>query len=205
MGLYAKYVLPRLIHLACSSEPARQQRQKVVPRATGKTLEIGIGSGLNLPFYDPAAVVGVWGLDPSEEMLEMARDAEAGSSLAIELLAAGAEDLPFEADCFDTVVLTYTLCSIDDADTALREMKRVLKPGGTLLFCEHGAAPDRTVRRWQDWITPLWRRVGGGCRLNRDIPALIDSAGLEVVELEQMYIPGWRPASFNYWGRATAR
>ena len=205
MGLYTKYVLPRLIHFACSSEPARQQRQKVVPRATGMTLEIGIGSGLNLPFYDPAAVTGVWGLDPSEEMLEMARDAGAGSSLAVELSAAAAEELPFDDASFDTVLLTYTLCSIYEPETALEEMKRVLKPGGSLLFCEHGAAPDPGVRRWQDWITPVWRRIGGGCRLNRDVPGLIDSAGLEIVELEQMYIPGWRPASFNSWGRATTR
>ena len=205
MGLYERYILPRLIHLACSAEPATRQREKLVPKARGKVLEIGIGSGLNLPFYDPAAVAEVWGLDPSQEMLEMAAEAAERAGVDVELVRAGAEEIPLEGGSFDTVLLTYTLCSITDVDAALGEILRVLKPGGRLLFCEHGAAPDPGVRRWQDWITPVWRRVGGGCRLNRDIPELIRSGGFEITEMEQTYLPGWRPGSFNYWGSALAR
>lgn len=205
MGLYAKYLLPRIVHMACSAEPASRQREKLVPLARGRVLEIGIGSGLNLPFYEPATVAEVCGLDPSAEMLGMAAEAAESARFDVELVRAGAEEIPLESDSFDTVLLTYTLCSITDVEPALREMARVLKPGGRLLFCEHGAAPDRAVRRWQDWITPVWRRVGGGCRLNRDIPHLIRSGGFEITEMDQMYLPGWRPASFNYWGRATAR
>lgn len=205
MGLYKKYVLPRLVHLACSARPAARQRQKIVPQATGRVLEIGIGSGLNLPFYDPARVTEIWGLDPSQEMIEMAADAAESTPLDVELIRAGAEEIPLASGSFDTVLLTYTLCSIAESEPALREMARVLKPGGTLLFCEHGAAPDPSVRRWQDRLTPIWRRIGGGCRLNREIPGLIRHGGFEITAVETMYIPGWRPASFNYWGSAKMR
>lgn len=182
-----------------------RQREKVVPLAKGKVLEIGIGSGLNLPFYDPDQVSEVWGLDPSREMIEMAANAAEGAPFDVEIVSAEAGEIPFESDSFDTVLLTYTLCSIPEAEPALGEMARVLKPGGTLLFCEHGAAPDPGVRRWQDWLTPIWRRIGGGCQLNRDIPALIRSGGFEITGMDTMYIPGWRPASFNFWGSAKPR
>lgn len=202
MGLYGRYILPRVVHLACSAKPNLRQRQKLVPLARGRVLEIGIGSGLNLPFYDPATVEKVWGLDPSPEMTELASDAARKASFDIEFVSAGAEEIPLDSDSFDTVLVTYTLCTIPDSLSALQEMARVLRPGGELLFCEHGVAPDRSVRRWQNRLNPIWRRLGGGCHLNRDIPGLVRSAGLEITGIEAMYIPGWRPASFNYWGSA---
>lgn len=205
MGLYSRFVLPRVLHLACGAKPAARQREKVVPAARGRVLEIGIGSGLNLPFYERDNVQRVWGLDPSPEMLRMAAKASAQAPFDVDLLPAGSEDIPLEDDAVDTVVTTYTLCTIPDAVAALREMARVLKPGGRLLFCEHGLAPDAGVRRWQDRIDPLWRRLGGGCHLNRNIPELLREGGFGIERLETMYIPGWRPACFNYWGSATPR
>lgn len=205
MGLYDRYVLPRIIHLTCRAKPAMRQRQKLVPLARGRVLEVGIGSGLNLPFYDPARIAGVWGLEPSRELTKMASDAAEGAPFDVEFLLAEAGEIPLDTDSFDTVVLTYTLRTIPDTESALREIARVLKPRGELLFCEHGVAPDAEVRRWQDGLNPIWRRVGGGCHLNRDIPGLIRHGGFEITGMEAMYIPGWRPASFNYWGSAATR
>jgi len=202
MGLYARYVLPRVVHLTCSSRPNMRQRTKLLPLARGRVLEVGIGSGLNLPFYDADRVTGVWGLDPSEQLTALAREAAEDVPFDVELVKGEGEEIPFDGASFDTVVVTYTLCTIPDAVPALREMARVLKPGGRLLFCEHGVAPDAEVRRWQERLNPIWRRLGGGCHLNRDVPDLIRRGGFQVTNLETMYIPGWRPASFNYWGTA---
>jgi len=182
-----------------------RQRQKVVPQAHGEVLEIGIGSGLNLPFYDAARVSKVWGLEPSPEMRAMAAKAAAAVPIEVEMLAFAGHEIPLEDRSVDTVVTTYTLCTIPDTADALQQMRRVLRPGGELLFCEHGVAPDRSVRRQQDFINPLWRRLGGGCNLNRAIPELIEAGGFELSRLETMYIPGWRPACFNYWGSAVPR
>jgi ubiquinone/menaquinone biosynthesis C-methylase UbiE len=203
MGLYSRFLLPRIIHLACSTGPTMRQRAKIVPSARGRVLEVGIGSGLNLSFYDSESLEHLCGLDPSREMIAMATEAARGTTLDVELVCAGSEDIPYDADSFDTVVVTYALCSIPDAVGALAEMARVLKPNGRLLFCEHGVAPDPAVSRWQRRVDPVWRRLGGGCHLDRDIPALLRSGGFDVQELDTMYIPGWRPASFNYWGAAT--
>ncbi len=205
MGLYSRYLLPRIVHFTCGSRPAMRQRQKLVPRARGRVLEVGIGSGLNLGFYDPTRIDGVWGLDPSPEMIDLASGAAEDVPFDLQFVSAGAEDIPLGNDHFDTVLLTYTLCTIPEVDAALREIARVLKPGGELLFCEHGRAPDVDVRRWQDRIDPLWHRLGGGCHLNRDIPRLIEGSGFEITGMESMYIPGWRPASFNVWGSAAPR
>jgi ubiquinone/menaquinone biosynthesis C-methylase UbiE len=205
MGLYSQYVLPRVVHLTCGAKPTMRQRKKLVPLARGRVLEVGIGSGLNLPFYEPDEISEVWGLDPSPEMTAMASDAARRVSFDVEFVSAGSEEIPLDSDSFDTVLITYTLCTIPDSEPALREMARVLKQGGQLLFCEHGIAPDASVRRWQNRINPIWRRLGGGCHLNRDIPDLIRQGGFEITGMETMYIPGWRPASFNYWGAAAAR
>ena len=202
MGLYGKYVLPRVVHLACSARPNMRQREKLVPLASGRVLEIGIGSGLNLPFYDARRVTKVWGLEPSPEMSKMASAAVEAVAFDVEFVSAGGEQIPLDSESFDTVLMTFTLCTIPDAERALREIARVLKRGGQLLFCEHGAAPDAGVLRWQNRINPLWRQLAGGCHLNRDIPGLIRRGGFEIARMDTMYIPGWRPASFNYWGAA---
>ena len=202
MGLYGKYVLPRVVHLACSARPNMRQREKLVPLASGRVLEVGMGSGLNLPFYDARRVTKVWGREPSPEMSKMASAAVEAVAFDVEFVSAGGEQIPLDSESFDTVLMTFTLCTIPDAERALREIARVLKRGGQLLFCEHGAAPDAGVRRWQNRINPLWRRLAGGCHLNRDIPGLIRRGGFEITRMDTMYIPGWRPASFNYWGAA---
>ncbi|MGD8288120.1 MAG: class I SAM-dependent methyltransferase [Gemmatimonadota bacterium] len=202
MGLYSRFVLPRLVHLACGTKPAMRQRYKIVPEARGRVLEIGLGSGLNLPIYDPDRVEHVFGLEPSPEMAHMAEARAVEAPFDVEPLEADAEEIPLEDASVDTVLVTYTLCTIPDAEAAVREMARVLKPSGRLLFCEHGAAPDAAVRKWQDRLDGVWGRLAGGCHLNRDIPALITEGGFALERLDTMYIPGWRPVSFNYWGSA---
>jgi ubiquinone/menaquinone biosynthesis C-methylase UbiE len=202
MGLYSKYVLPGLVHLTCRTKHLMRQREKVIPLARGRVLEIGIGSGLNLPYYDAEGVKQYWGLDPAPEMLRLAERAARSVPFDVEFLAVPADNIPLESGSVDTVIVTYTLCSIPDTEPALREMARVLDPGGQLIFCEHGAAPDATVRRRQDLLNPLWKRFGGGCHLNRLIPELIERGGFRIEQMESMYIRGWRPASFTYWGTA---
>ncbi len=202
MGLYEKYVLPKVIHFACGMKPMMRQRGKVVPQAEGRVLEVGIGSGLNLSYYDPSRVTTVIGLDPSVEMNQLAQRAAKEAPVEVEFLNLPGEEIPLDDQSVDSIVITYTLCTIPDADAALAQMRRVLKPDGKLLFCEHGAAPDDGVRRWQDRMDPLWGRMAGGCHLNRPIPDMIQRAGFTIEGLETMYLPGWRPASFNFWGTA---
>lgn len=203
MGFYDKYVLPKVLNLSCGTAPVARQREKVVPLAEGCVLEIGIGSGLNLPYYDPSKVERVIGLDPDENMLSYARKASKSLPFDVEYLTLEGEQIPLDNHSVDTVLVTYTLCTIPDAVTALEGMRKVLKPGGRLIFCEHGKAPDEKVRRWQDRLNPIWGRIGGGCNLNRDIPALIEAGGFRIDDLETMYLSGApKFAGFNYWGFA---
>ena len=202
MGLYSKYLLPRIIHFSCGLKPSMRQREKVVPRARGRVLEVGIGSGLNLPYYDAKEVQQVWGLDPSRELWALARDNARGADFGLEFLEGVAEDIPLENDSVDTIVLTYTLCTLPQIRPAMEEMRRVLKPGGQLVFCEHGLAPDARVRKWQHRLNPVWKKLGGGCNLNRDIPELLTGGGFRIGKMDTMYIPGWKPGCFNYWGVA---
>ena len=204
MGIYDRYFLPHIIHLACGVSPVAKQRQKVVPLARGRVLEIGLGSGLNLPFYDAGKVEKLWGLDPSEGMNAKAARRVARAPFEVEVIGLPGDEIPLDDDSMDTVLVTYTLCTIPDAVAALRQMRRVLKPGGELIFCEHGAAPDEAVRRWQDRLNPGWGKISGGCNLNRAIPDLIGQGGFAIKGLETMYIPGLKPLSFNYWGTAGA-
>ena len=205
MGLYRRYILPRVVHFTCGLKPNMRQREKVVPRARGRVLEIGIGSGLNLPYYDSAKVSKLWGLDPSPEMIRMAKRTAGSLPFEVEFIGLPGDEIPLADHSVDTVVVTYTLCTIPDTTPALRQMNRVLRPGGELIFCEHGAAPDASVRRWQDRLNPIWKQLGGGCNLNRPIPMLIEAGGFRITSLDTMYLPGWRPASFNYWGTAVPR
>jgi ubiquinone/menaquinone biosynthesis C-methylase UbiE len=205
MGLYATYVLPHLIDLACGTGDVAKQREKVIPRATGRVLEVGMGPGLNLPFYDRSSVQLVWGLEPSEGMRRKAARALAETDLDVRWLDVSGEDIPLDDDSIDTVVLTYTLCTIGDPERALAEMRRVLTPDGLLLFSEHGEAPDETVRTWQHRIDPVWTRIAGGCHITRPIPELIESAGFEFIDVESAYLPGAKIASYHSWGAARAR
>lgn len=202
MSWYEDKMLPRLTDLSCSGKPVRKQRQKIVPLAEGDTLEVGIGSGLNLPYYDPQKVRKIWGLEPSAGMRKLAAKNLDGLDLDLEFIDLPAERIPLESKSVDTVLVTYSLCTIPDAITALEGMRRVLKPGGQLLFCEHGVAPDENVRRWQERLNPGWRKIAGGCNMNRDVPAMLNEAGFDIVNDQRMYIPGWRIFSYNYWGSA---
>ena len=204
MGLYERYVLPHLIDKGCGSPPVLKQREKVVPLAEGRVLEVGMGSGLNLSFYDPDKVDLVFGLEPSEGMRVKAQKNLAAAPVEVEWLDLPGEQIPLDDKSVDTVVLTYTLCTIPDYRTALAGMRRVLKPGGVLLFCEHGEAPYEPLRRWQARINPFWKKIAGGCNLNRRIPHDIEEAGFSIDELDSMYLPNTpRIAAFNYWGRAS--
>ena len=161
-----------------------------------------MGSGLNLPYYRRENVTKLWGLEPAAPMRKMADKNARQLEIDVEFLDLPGEEIPLEDDSVDTVLMTYTLCTIREPEPALRGMLRVLRPGGKLIFCEHGAAPDANVRRWQDRINPVWKRLAGGCHLNRAIPDLLSAGGFRIETIETMYLPGWRPATFNYWGTA---
>lgn len=203
MGFYRDHILPQLVSLAMRNRELLPYRQRALSVAAGRVLEIGIGSGLNLPFYGSAAREIV-GFDPSATLLAMAHRAGRRTLKALTLIEGSAEAIPLESKTVDTVVSTWTLCTIPRASEALREMRRVLKPGGQFLFVEHGLSPDEQVRRWQDRLTPIWRRIGGGCHLNRPIGLLIASAGFNIRHLDTGYAPrGPKPMVFMYEGRAS--
>lgn len=203
MGLYDHYILPPLLNAAMGAKPIRYQRKKVVPRAEGRVLEIGFGAGHNLPFYDASKVSHLWALEPSPEMRERAAERVSQSSIPLEFLDLPSEQIPLGNEEADTVLITYTLCTIPDVMKALGEMRRVLKSNGKMIFCEHGEAPDEDVRKWQRRLTPAWKFIGGGCHVGRQIPKLIQDSGFRITGMETMYLPGTpRFAGFNYWGDA---
>jgi ubiquinone/menaquinone biosynthesis C-methylase UbiE len=201
MSFYQRHVLPHLLHLAMRQKQLVPYRRRVIGAAEGRVLEIGIGSGLNLPLYGPGVGL-VIGLEPSPELLRMARERASNAVAPIEFLEASAEAVPLDDDCVDTVVTTWTLCTIPNATRALTEMRRVLKPSGALLFVEHGRAPEPGVARWQDRLDPLWSRMAGGCHLNRKIDDLISASGLRIDALTNARLPGPRTHTFLYEGRA---
>jgi ubiquinone/menaquinone biosynthesis C-methylase UbiE len=201
MSLYERFVVPRLIDLAMRQQPILKYRRKVVPAARGRVLEIGVGSGRNLPLYREG-VSEVIGIDPSERLLDMARERAAGAAVPVSLRRGSATAIELGDANVDTVVMTWTLCSIPDPLAALEEMRRVLKPGGRLLFIEHGLSADPGVARWQHRLTPMWRRLAGGCHLDRKIDDLVRAAGFELPELRTEYAPGPRPMTYMYEGRA---
>lgn len=203
MSLYDKYVLPKFLNCACGSKPVEYQRKKVVPNAEGIVLEVGIGSGLNLPFYDNSKVTRIWGLDPSEELSFMAKETAKNLDLDVKFISSGAEEIPLPDNYFDTALVTYTMCTIPEVIRANIEIKRVLKNTGKLIFCEHGIAPDLNIAKWQSRIDPIWGKLAGGCHLNRDIPSILEDSGYEIIKLDQMYLPSTpKFAGYNYWGFA---
>jgi len=202
MGFYDRHIMPRLIDFACSLKPITYQRRLTVPQAEGVVLEVGIGSGLNLPFYDASKVKKIIGIDPDDQMWARSQKQRSGFQIPIERIGLSGEDIPLEGNLADTVLATYTLCTIPDPVAALKEMRRVLKPGGKLVFLEHGQAPDAHIRKWQERIDPYWKKIAGGCRPGRPIPSLLNEAGWRVERLAQGYIPGPKPLTYNYWGTA---
>ncbi len=187
MGFYAEKILPHLIHCACSTNDVMAMREKVVPRACGRVLEVGMGSGINLPLYDHTKVELIWGLEPSAGMRKKAQRNIVNATVTVKTIDLPGEEIPLDDASVDTVLLTYTLCTIPNWKSALRQMYRVLKPEGKLLFCEHGLAPDLDVRKWQHRLNPLWKRVAGGCNMNRPINHHIERGGFRIEEIETAY------------------
>ncbi len=201
MGFYDSRILPRLLNCCMSMGMITEERARLVPRAFGDVLEIGIGSGLNLPHYGPA-VNSVTGVDPSVELGVMAKERAAAVPFPVQFRQVSGERLPLGDGGFDCAVITWTLCTIPDPAAALREVRRVLKPGAPLFFVEHGKAPDPGVVKWQDRLNTVWPAIAGGCNLNRKMDEIIAAAGFRIEELEASYRPGLRPMSYFYMGVA---
>ena len=205
MGFYDRVIGPALIACACSAGPISRQREKVVPLAAGDVLELGMGAGANLPFYDRERVTGIFAVEPNAAMRARAEKVAAETALPVTLIDGVGEHLPYDTGRFDCVVCTYTLCTVQDVARTLAEARRVLKPGGRFLYCEHGRAPDEDVLRWQRRIEPFWKPIGGGCHLTRRPEAAIREAGFAVDWREAFYLPGTpRPMGWTEWGEARA-
>ena len=202
MSLWARHVVPGLIERAALSPTILEERRRWVPRAHGRVLELGVGSGLNLAFYDPARVAAVTGIDPSPPLLRRAAPRATRARVPVTLVEGAAERMPFDPGAFDSALVTYSLCSMAEPARALAEVRRVLRPGGELIFVEHGVAPDPGTRWWQQRLSPIWRRVAGGCRLDRDVPALLRDAGFAIDELTAGYSGTVRVMSYTYQGTA---
>tara|TARA_X000000368_G_scaffold411659_1_gene396853 strand:+ start:749 stop:1366 length:618 start_codon:yes stop_codon:yes gene_type:complete len=203
LSFYDKYILPKVLNCTCASKPIRYQRDKIVPLAEGVVLDVGIGSGLNIPFYNKSKINYLYGLDPSKELLDIAKSIANENQLEVDFLQCSAESIPLPDRSIDTVLITYTMCTIPDVALSNSEIMRVLKDDGKLLFCEHGLAPDKNIAKWQKRINPLWGKIAGGCNLNRDIPKLISSSGFKISNMEEMYLPSTpKFAGYNYWGVA---
>ena len=203
MSLYSKYILPKVLDFCCATKPIRKQREKVVPLCKGIVLEIGSGSGLNFPYYKTSKVKKIFALEPDKEMIELARQETKKSSIEITFLQEYAERISLKDNSIDTILLTYSLCTIPDPISALKEMKRVLRSNGCLVYCEHGMAPESSIRKWQNRLNPINSYFSGGCNLNRNITQLITESGFKIQKSETMYLPGTtKLVGYNYWGTA---
>ena len=204
MSFYEKYILPKFLDFACNLKGFQNKRSQIVPHAYGTVLEIGIGSGLNLDFYDFDKVDSVIGIDPALPSIAMARERtiKKGVNDKFSFMALSAESLPLKDNYFDSVVIAYSLCTIPNPEAALQEIKRVLKPEGRLLFMEHGLAPESSTQNWQHRLTPHWKKFAGGCHMNRDIESMLLNADFQFELLKKKYIKGPKVLAFNYYGIA---
>jgi len=206
MNLYDKYVLPRVINCACGTKPFMRQRAAVVPKATGTVLEVGIGTGLNLPFYDADVVDRVIGLDPSLESWKLASKRKEKVDFDVEFIGLPEGEIPLDSESIDTLLITFTLCTIPEPVLALQRLQRLLRPNAKLIFCEHGKSPDTKVLKWQNRLNGIWNSLAGGCHLNRDIPSLIEESGFTIKEIETRYLTRTsRFASYIFFGSATVK
>lgn len=204
-NFYDRRILPHVIDKACGIGPIQKERSRLVPRAYGRVLEIGVGTGHNLEFYARNQVETLLALDPAEQMNPLAQRRAEDAGIGVELINLPAETIPLDDNSIDSVVMTFTLCTIPDGPMALAEIRRVLKPDGLMVFVEHGRAPDESVRTWQRRLNPIWGALGGGCHLDRDVPTLLTGAGFELPEFNQYYIDGpkaTRFSSYLYMGEA---
>jgi ubiquinone/menaquinone biosynthesis C-methylase UbiE len=202
MGLYGDRVLPHIINVAMNNKRIRPIRSRVCADLQGDVVEIGFGTGHNLP-YLPDQVTRLRAVEPSERSVRLAQQRIADANVPIEIVGLDGQRLPLDDDSADAVLSTWTMCTIPDVNAALKEMARVLRPGGTLHFIEHGRAPEESVRRWQDRMNPLQQRVFGGCNVNRDISSLIESAGFTIKSLDTYYMDGPKVVGSMYEGTAT--
>ncbi|MEK9650172.1 MAG: class I SAM-dependent methyltransferase [Gammaproteobacteria bacterium] len=205
MSIYEKYILPKFLDFACNLEGFKNKRSQIVPQAYGNVLEIGIGSGLNLDFYDFTKITSIVGVDPAIRSLAMARERalKKGVNHKFSFMALSAETLPLKDNYFDTALIAYSLCTIPNPELALHEIKRVLKPEGKLLFMEHGLSPEKNIQKWQNRLTPHWKKLAGGCHMNRDIEEILQNAGFKFEKIKKKYIKGPKILAFNYYGIAS--
>jgi len=202
-AFWDRHMVPRIIRTCCGAEAIMDLRAQVVPKAQGDVFEIGCGGGLNQRFYDMKAVSSFAGIDPSDKLLDFTRAEAAKKGWTTDIRAGVGEAIPFASESFDTVVCTYTLCSVADPQRVLSELRRLLRPGGRLLFLEHGRAPDAQVQRWQDRIEPIWKPIAGGCHLTRPVTAAVRHGGFAVEPIGQGYLPNNpRWAAWMEWGVA---
>ena len=205
-NIYDRYILPHLINCTCGSAQVCFHRQKIIPLATGRVLEVGMGSGLNLPYYRADEVEFIWGLEPSTGMRKKAQVNIDKSAIKVNWIDLPGEEIPLESHSVDTIVLTYTLCSISNWQLALEQMRRVLKPQGKLLFSEHGLAPEQNVEKWQHRLNPIWQKFSGGCHLNRPIDSYLQQSGFAITQLDKSYLRSVpKFVGFNFRGIATTR
>lgn len=196
-------MVPKLIGCACSQPQIMKARSRIVPKASGDVLELGCGGGINMPFYDPARISSLSGIDPSAALLERSREAARARGMVADIRGGIGEAMPFSDSSFDTILVTFTLCSVDDQHQVLSEMRRVLRPDGKVLYLEHGSAPDPGVRKWQRRIEPVWKRIGGNCHLTRAVGDAYSSAGFSLGEGDRGYMPKTpRPFGWIEWGEA---
>jgi len=208
MNFYENKILPRIIDHICGHRAFSDQRAKIIPHAEGRVLEVGYGSGTSLPWYDAGKVDQLIALDPASGAMELAAERERLSSISVEHIALRGEEIPLDEESVDTVIVSYTLCTIPDVVAAIAGMRRVLKPGGKLLFMEHGASPKPNIKRWQERLNKPWGFAFGGCNLLREPPALLEQAGFTMEHLEELEvsgppsIPGVSLVKYNYLGIA---
>ena len=201
--LWSRFIQPRIISFACGTKPFLIQRTKIIPFAEGNVLEIGIGSGLNIPLYDTDLVMKIVGVDPSTAMHSLAKERIRESPVKVEFISTDAAKIPLQDQSIDTIVCTYTLCTVSNPQQVLKEVKRLLKPGGKFLFSEHGNAPDENVVKFQRKLEPIWKLLADGCHLTRSIPDLLDESDMKIDKIETMYLPKTpRFVGYNYWGMA---
>ena len=202
MSLYEKYFLPKLLDFCCGMEGFQNKRSQIVPLAHGRILEIGIGSGLNFDHYNFDKVAEIIGVDPAVSSVAMARSRASQYNSKISFIESSAESIDLPSNTFDCVVIGYSLCTIPDPLKALAEARRLMKSEGSLFFMEHGLAPEQSIQKWQHRLTPGWKKIGGGCNLNRDIENLISTSGFQFKSLSKKYIKGPKIAAFQYYGEA---